>query len=104
MGPGRYLAAILVFGLVGSAGCKDDGSEDGTPGELGRVAFTYQQSCFFGCPLEQPLLAGTRETIAVTGAGDEEGVTAQSSDEGVAELAIEHACYCERDDEHGGQI
>ncbi|HKU41427.1 MAG TPA: Ig-like domain-containing protein [Polyangiales bacterium] len=84
--------------------CQTDDSLDSQLGDLGRVSFSYQRSCFFGCPLAQPLLSGTREQIAVTGAGDGRGVHAKSSDADVAEFALERDCFCERDDDVGGRI
>lgn len=91
LGLGAAIAAL--------AGCApDDGKSSGTPGELGHVDFNYQRSCFFGCPLEQPLLAGTREQIEVSARGDAEGVRVKSSNPDVAEFKLQRACYCERSD------
>lgn len=84
--------------------CQRDPSIDSQVGELGRVSFHYQRSCFFGCPLAQPLLSGTRQQIGVTGDGDRAGVRAESSDEDVAEFAIERDCFCERDGDEAGRI
>lgn len=95
------LVSWLALSAVGCGGGDDDGA---TLGELGRVGFTYQRSCFFGCSIEQPLLTGARETIALTKQGDEAGLTAVSSSRKIAEVAVERACYCERDDGHGGKI
>jgi len=80
-------------------GCAAGASKsNGTRGELDKVDFTYQLSCFFGCPLEQPLLQGTREQIALSADGDVEGVTVTSSDPAIASFAVERTCYCERSD------
>jgi hypothetical protein len=91
--------------LLLAVGCKANDSGDGsTLGEQGRVEFDYQQGCFFGCPLEQPLLVGTRQTISVSDPGDVAGAQVTSSKPKVAEFALERACYCEREDHSGGQI
>jgi hypothetical protein len=95
-------AAWAALWLV--VACDDAQPVDGTPGELRSVAFTYQRSCFFGCPLGQPLLSGTREKIAVSDVGDVPGLRAKSSDSSVAVFAVERACHCQRDDDHGGRI
>jgi hypothetical protein len=89
----------LCTALAALAGCApDEGKSSGTPGELGHVEFNYQRSCFFGCPLEQPLLVGTREQIEVSKQGDVDGIRVRASDPDVAEFAVERACYCERSD------
>jgi hypothetical protein len=99
MSSSQCLRAWCVFLCVVWAGC-DDGTDksSGTPGERGRVQFSYARSCFFGCPLEQPLLVGTRERIDLSGAGDIESLEVTSSDESIAEFAVERACFCERSD------
>src|ERR1043165_3840758 len=91
---------VLLLAAV-SAACQSDAAFDSSLGELGRVAFRYQRSCFFGCPLAQPLLSGTRERILVTEAGNDRGVRAQTSDSAVAEFAMQRDCYCEREDDAG---
>ena len=96
----RWLAA----GVLILCGCAKDVDESGTRGEYGRVAFNYQRSCFFGCPLEQPLLVGARERITVTGVADDEHVTASSSDEELARFAIERSCFCQRGDDPTGRF
>ena len=88
------MAAVAL--LVGMGCANDEAGPDGTPGEEGKVDFSYRQGCFFGCPLEQPLLAGTRQVINVSDAGDAQGVKVKSSDPSVAEFALERACFCER--------
>jgi hypothetical protein len=96
---------LLSAMLLGVADCKaSDSSDRSTLGEQGRVEFDYQQGCFFGCPLEQPLLVGTRQTISVSDPGDVAGIAAASSKPKVAEFALDRACYCERADHSGGQI
>lgn len=94
---------VLLLAAVGAA-CQSDAAFDSSLGELGRVAFRYQRSCFFGCPLAQPLLSGTRERILVTGAGNDKGVRAKSSDSAVAEFALQRDCYCEPEGDSGGRI
>lgn len=66
-------------------------------GEQGKVQFRYQRSCFFGCPLAQPLLLGTREEIALSARGDDQARSVESSAEDVAEFALDRTCYCQRD-------
>jgi len=103
----RAAAAFLAAGLA-AAGCAKppagDPGGDGTLGDEGRVWFEYERSCFFGCPLEQPLLSGARESIGVDGAGDAEGVIAVSSDPAVAAVALERECYCAREDDRLGRL
>ncbi len=95
---------ILVASALLWSGCGEDEAPDASLGELSVVEFRYQRSCFFGCPLEQPLLAGTREKISVTGPGDATGVTARSTDTDVVEFAIERQCFCERQDGENGRL
>jgi hypothetical protein len=101
-----HLCSLLLSPmLIVAVGCKANESGAGsTPGEQGRVMFDYQGGCLFGCPLERPLLVGTRQTISVSDAGDVAGVQITSSKPKVAEFALERACYCEREDHSGGQI
>jgi hypothetical protein len=92
-----FAAFALYIAVL--AGCSNDEDvANGTRGELGHVVFNYQRSCFFGCSLAQPLLAGTREQIELSDAGDAEGVSVESSDADVASFALERSCYCERSD------
>ena len=89
----------LVLLLVAGGACKPiEDKTGGTPGDKGNVEFTYQSGCFFGCPLEQPLLSGTHQVIQVTDPGDVEDLTVRSSDEEVAVFSMERACFCERAD------
>lgn len=87
---------LLAAAISGCA--KGETPAAGTWGELGQVAFNYQQSCLFGCSLEQPLLVGTRERIEVTAPGDADGVSVESSAPDVALFALERSCHCERSD------
>jgi hypothetical protein len=95
----KRTTSCLLLLLTVCAGCDQPESVDGTQGELGRVSFTYSQGCFFGCPLDQPLLTGTRQSINVTGPGDDQGVVAESSDRHVVDFALERSCFCERKDD-----
>lgn len=63
-------------------------------GELDVVEFSYLRSCFFGCPLTQPLLAGTREQIGLSAAGADTAEVLNSADE-VASFALRRSCFCE---------
>jgi hypothetical protein len=92
------LGSTLTVWLVLCACGELDQDSGARLGEQGRVEFSYRRNCFFGCPLEQPLLAGTRQTIDVSGVGDGEGVDVQSSDTEVIEVHLERRCYCERTD------
>ena len=87
-------------------GCKKNQSEDsgGTRGEKDRVEFSYLRSCFFGCPLEQPLLAGSRERIGLSDQGDVAGLQVESSDPERAEVGLERECHCERGGESNARI
>jgi hypothetical protein len=99
----RRFVASLSLGAACLVGCEGP-APDPALGELGRVQFSYQRSCFFGCSLDQPLLSGTREAIAVTGDGDAQAVTAESSAPEVAQFAVERDCYCARNDQLGGRV
>ena len=94
---GRVAQLALYFAALNGCHPGDD-TRSGTRGELGRIEFSYQRSCFFGCSLAQPLLAGTREQIAVSAPGDAQGVSVESSDPGVASFALQRKCHCERSD------
>jgi hypothetical protein len=91
-------AAFALSVAVFASCAKDVDVANGTRGELGRVEFVYQRSCFFGCSLSQPLLVGTREQIGLSSAGDAEGMSVASNDADVATFALERSCYCERSD------
>lgn len=82
--------ALLCFG------CSSSDAREGTLGEQGKVEFSYRQSCFFGCPLLQPLLVGTRERIALSSPGASEGVSVESGDSGVATFALSRTCFCQQ--------
>jgi hypothetical protein len=94
---GLALAALAPAALT-AASCQEEELGDGTPGEMGRVSFGYDRSCFFTCPMEQPLLAGTREKISVDGPGDDRGVEPYTDEPKVAVFAVERDCFCERED------
>jgi len=102
----RVLTWIVTATCVALSGCekKDGDGSSGTRGTEGRVEFTFLRSCFFGCPLEQPLLAGTRERIGLSDQGDVAGLQVESSDPERAELAIERECHCERDGESTARV
>jgi len=94
-----------IFLWIGCAaallGCKPEDDPEGTLGLQGRIEFSYRGGCFFGCPLEQPMLAGSSQTIDVSAPGDVEGAKVRSSNQSVAEVALERECRCERDDFEG---
>jgi hypothetical protein len=100
---GAHVSSVLLMAALAGA-CQSDAVFDSQLGELGRVAFSYQRSCFFGCPVAQPLLSGTRERISVTGSGNDKGVRAKSGDADVAVFEIQRDCYCEREDDKAGRI
>lgn len=77
---------------------------DGSVGEEGKVEFTYTRSCFFGCPLEQPLLAGTREEITLSSRGGQPGVTARGDAEEVASFTLARTCFCQHGDDEKNRI
>ena len=64
--PGMTLGWLLLALVLACAGCGGDDFGSGTVGDDGRVEFSFQRSCFFGCPLEQPLLVGARERIELS--------------------------------------
>jgi hypothetical protein len=86
-----WLLPSLLLALVAC----DAPQREATQGERGEVRFSYRRSCFFGCPLEQPLLAGTREEISLSNRGSGDGVSAESSDAQVASFALVRTCYCQ---------
>jgi hypothetical protein len=91
---------FLLLATLG-AGCQKldpEGGDAATLGDLGRVDFKYRRSCFFGCPLAQPLLSGTRESIELSGPGNDPDVRVRSSDRDVLVVAVERACHCVRED------
>lgn len=96
------LAHLVFFAALAAAGCEKQETVDGQLGELGRIEFTYTRSCFFGCLLDQPLLAGTREAIRLEGeAGSAPKLSVRSTDDAVADFALARQCYCEREDTTG---
>lgn len=88
---------VLLLGALALVGCEEKIQLEGTLGELGNVEFTYRRSCFFGCPLEQPLLMGTRETIEVNELDGDRMLRPRASDTAIARFEAERSCYCERD-------
>jgi hypothetical protein len=86
---------VVAVAFTGCAPADDAGS-GGTFGTEKRVQFSYQRGCFFGCPIGQPLLAGSQQTVTLTGPGNELGISAMSSDPDVAELALQSQCFCEQ--------
>ena len=93
------IAGSLAAVAVAFMGCApaDDVGPGGTFGTEKRVRFSYQRGCFFGCPIGQPLLAGSQQTVTLTGPGNELGITAASSDPEVVELSLQSQCFCEQD-------
>jgi hypothetical protein len=85
---------LLALGLV--AGCSP---AESTRGDLDRVDFSYQESCFQGCALEQPVLPDSRERISVTGPGDDAGINVGSSNPGVATFLVVRSCSPECENE-----
>jgi hypothetical protein len=102
----RELTWLMVAAWAAMTGCdeKAGGDSGGTRGEEGRVEFSYLRSCFFGCPLEQPLLVGTRERIGLSDQGDVAGLQVESSDPDRAELALERECHCERNGDSNARV
>jgi hypothetical protein len=94
------LAATALLLTLG--GCEERKTVDGQLGELGRIEFTYTRSCFFGCIVDQPLLAGTREVIRLDGpSAARPKMSASAVDEDVAKVAMDRQCYCARKDTTG---
>ena len=77
------LAAVAVLALPACS--VDLGSS--TEGELGRATFSYS-SCFFGCAVDHPVLAGATARVSVAGDGLPE-LTAVSSDVRVLQVIYE---------------
>lgn len=76
---------------------------DSSMGEKGAARFEYVGwSCLFGCDMDQRLLAGTEQTISVTGPhADDAGVVARSANPQVATFTVDRRCDCEEKDENG---
>jgi hypothetical protein len=102
----RKLSWSIVWIGLWVCGCekKGGGDEGGTRGQEDRVEFKYQRSCFFGCPLEQPLLAGTRERISLSDRGDLAGLEVSSSDPELARFAVERECHCARGGDSNARV
>src|SRR6185503_19493590 len=79
-----------------------DEHTDGTLGSERRVAFAYQRGCFFGCPIGQPLLAGSQQTVTLSDPGDVPSIRVESSDPDIAEFALQSQCFCDRAGSDGG--
>jgi hypothetical protein len=76
---------------------------DSSMGDEGAARFEYVGwSCLFGCDMDQRLLAGTEQTISVTGPrADDAGVVAASTNPKVATFAVDRHCGCEQSNENG---
>lgn len=76
---------------------------DSSSGDEGAARFEYVGwSCLFGCGMDQRLLAGTEQTISVTGPhADDAGIVASSTDPGVATFTVDRRCDCEKSDANG---
>jgi hypothetical protein len=97
-----FALGVMLSVVLAASGCEKRVTVDGQLGELGRIEFSYARSCFFGCLVDQPLLVGTRETIRVEGeAGNAPKLSVRSTEESVADFALERQCYCEREDTTG---
>jgi len=93
-------SAVLLL-----SACVKQVHHTGTVGDQGNVEFNYQGAgCFFGCPLEQPLLVGTRTTISLSDEGDVKGLEVRASKPSIADFAVERACKCIRKDGSGGEL
>lgn len=91
----RVLVGLsMVASFAACAGPQD--GPDGTYGTEHRVTFSYRRGCFFGCPIRQPLLAGSQQTVNVSGPGDDADVRVESSDPDVAELSLTSQCFCDQ--------
>lgn len=99
----QRLPALCLIPLTLGLGCGFD-EVDGSIGEEGKVEFTYTRSCFFGCPLEQPLLVGTREEISLSSRGSQPGVTARVDAEEVASFTLSRTCFCQRGDDKKNRV
>ena len=91
----RSAGSLSVLIALGACAGADD-REDGTLGSERRVAFAYQRGCFFGCPIGQPLLAGSQQTVMLSEPGDVPGLRVESSDPDVAEFAVQSQCFCDQ--------
>lgn len=99
------LRMTLGGALVLMSACAKNAPHEGTVGNEGEVEFNYQGAgCFFGCPLEQPLLVGTQTSIAVSDPGDVHGLQVKASKPAVADFAVERACKCVRKDGNDGEL
>jgi hypothetical protein len=87
----RFFFLIAAAALALPACSADLGSE--TEGELGRANFAYAGSCFFGCAIDHPVLAGGRARISVVGKNLPE-LTARSSDNAVLTVETHRTYLC----------
>jgi hypothetical protein len=93
----QRLRPIVAALSLSVAACSFD-LGDSTTGKHGAVEFEYTGwTCLFGCAMDQPLLAGTEQTISVKGGrADDPGVVATSTNPSVAAFGVERSCDCER--------
>jgi hypothetical protein len=87
----RFFFLIAAAALALPACSVDLGSD--TEGELGRAKFAYAGSCFFGCAIDHPVLAGGRARISVEGKNLPE-LTARSSDNAVLTVETHRTYLC----------
>lgn len=89
-------STLLILAAAGMfSGCVDPEEVliAGSDGEKKRVEFAYSGSgCFLGCPIDDALIVGASDTIAVTGAGNGAEITARSSDPAIATFTRNRQC------------
>jgi hypothetical protein len=89
------LIGVALLGLAVLGGCSNP-AEEHTNGELGKVEFSYRASCFLGCDLQEPVLSGSTERVALSGPGNDAGLCVRSTAPGVASFSVERVCSCDQ--------
>ena len=86
-------AAVLAAQAVGCISSTDLRRGNGTDGDRGVVRFS-NRSCPFGCGLDEPLLTGTVQTIALSSPASVTPASVTSLDAQVATARLERRCFC----------
>lgn len=80
------LLAFMASFPLGLSGCFSLG--DSTSGELDQIEFSYSTNCILGCALDQPLMAGTTETLRLKGDAVTSDITVSSSAPEIARFRL----------------
>lgn len=78
---------------------------DSTPGESGKISFSYSTGllsteddfdCLFGCSIDQGVVPGSTHRIDIEGPGAADATSVDSGNPDVAELSLDVQCSCEK--------